>query len=578
MVWRGPNAIFRIRCRLDNRFPEDFLFSRILAPLWTIMKLLPRIALFSALFLVSTTLIYIGYHQYNYSLEGGGGGGAPVRVVHAGSKSTPNPPNSLYDKTPLNSSSKSSVLSTLPNLVVPKPKNRKLKVSSSLADRRRFKSAVPVPAAVPVPVPATVTVPNNIPMEYLASSWKPLIITECYSVLPKSAPCIQKHLTDSNPSKNNNLIQSQELLFPQIQMRIPSFAREEHKSQWLQMAANIDRFVVKQDWAVYYEFHGQNMVFRDAVYRGDPPADVWSNNGCMASGVSHESFLSSSSSSSSSHEDLKEVDVLVVAASPDSWSFQHFLDRVTIIMTQAQLILNGSPSDSGFSVVSGRQPNFRFANDYYKALGAKEHFHSRGGIRAKKLVFSCRAPLIHPYSTKMTSEQLGLFRNGLVPLSDRKVVYYLSRSTGLERNGGRQVSEEAVFIKRLQSLLDQRGQGERLEVFDPRSFETLESMVSTISRNARAIIGPHGGAHYNGRFAFPETLIVEFIPSNRFEIMFFEQARNLHQKYAAIMVDGSNDSSNLQVNFDDLKVILDKELGLPMTEAPIMQTPYGWNF
>ena len=42
---------------------------------------------------------------------------------------------------------------------------------------------------------------------------------------------------------------------------------------------------------------------------------------------------------------------------------------------------------------------------------------------------------------------------------------------------------------------------------------------------ARAIIGPHGGALFSMMYAPPRTLVVEFVPSARWRVVFWVRKR-----------------------------------------------------
>ena len=497
-----------------------------------------------------------------------------------------------------NDGNTSSTTTISPNPILKKStsslssKKKSSSSSSSLPKKTLFRPTPPLPSSSSLFNDTLVIYgdESNIPEEYRASNWEPIIITECHRSFPKAAPCI----LERNRQKTNNqtnLVEAQELIYPPFQLELPMFLNAQDRQSWIELATRqIDRFVIKDNWAVFYEVYGQNLIFSPGTFRGSPPADVWSDNSCMGRAVNHESFLSDTNDGDADGDEGEMEDILIIATSPDSWSFQHFLDRVTVTITQATLsfkstTIASSGNASSFSVVSGRSPGFNYADDYYGRLGAKRHIHSysrQKGIRAKRLIFSCRSPLVHPFTTKLTSQKLGLFNNHkrYVAESDRKVVYYLSRSLGLERNGGRKVLNEERVVDAIRRLLVKRGRQERLEIFRPDSFTSLSDLMGRISGTAAAIIGPHGAAHYNGRFALPNTLIVEFIPKDRFAVMFFEQARMLHQKYAAVMVDdagsGHHDMSISKDQITGLVDLLDRELGTKAKQPPLQKTPYGW--
>ncbi len=158
-------------------------------------------------------------------------------------------------------------------------------------------------------------------------------------------------------------------------------------------------------------------------------------------------------------------------------------------------------------ILSGAQPRHEIVNEIYSHM-VSEHLHGGIGTKAKKLIFSCRAPLIHPFTTqKITDTLLTDFKlPALVPIKDRKIVLFLSRSIGDSANGGREITNEPQVIAALEALLKKRNQGESLLVFDRRKYPTLKATVEFF-RTVKAMIGPHGAAFYNSRFAPPQTIV-----------------------------------------------------------------------
>ncbi len=110
--------------------------------------------------------------------------------------------------------------------------------------------------------------------------WAPLIVETCQPGLsPVSAPCIQQKRNHSN------LIKAQELIYPSFRLGVPIFLDEQHEKDWMDAVRDLDRMRVSNDkkWADYPTNYGQNLVFNNALYTGDPPADVWSESSCMVS-------------------------------------------------------------------------------------------------------------------------------------------------------------------------------------------------------------------------------------------------------------------------------------------------------
>jgi hypothetical protein len=168
-----------------------------------------------------------------------------------------------------------------------------------------------------------------------------------------------------------------------------------------------------------------------------------------------------------------EEDILVIATSPDSWSFQHFLDRVA--NTWHQAIISLSPLEvKSATVVSGGSPRGT-VNEMYSVMGVSKHVHNKLHVSAKKVVYSCRTPLIHPFLYHRISESFGADVYE-IPLEKRKVVLYLPRGRGDEANGGRRVVNEEDLLNSLETLLDKRGKGEELVVFDRRAYKTYTEL------------------------------------------------------------------------------------------------------
>ncbi|KAL3659722.1 hypothetical protein V7S43_015396 [Phytophthora oleae] len=64
------------------------------------------------------------------------------------------------------------------------------------------------------------------------------------------------------------------------------------------------------------------------------------------------------------------------------------------------------------------------------------------------------------------------------------------------------------------------------------------------------MIGPHGAAFYNSRFAQPRTALIEIIPDpkNFFVPCFWEQARLLGQDYSAHVGKTENEQNDMVVD------------------------------
>lgn len=104
--------------------------------------------------------------------------------------------------------------------------------------------------------------------------------------------------------------------------------------------------------------------------------------------------------------------MVTIALSPDSYSFQHHLDRVTHIIAQGSHLFYGTASDP--YVVTGRKGS-KTVQRLWELLGYdKEHvLYGKEGVEADTMVFSCRAVLIHPWLSLKALEFFGIDHNAV---------------------------------------------------------------------------------------------------------------------------------------------------------------------
>ncbi|ETL25559.1 hypothetical protein L917_04360, partial [Phytophthora nicotianae] len=377
--------------------------------------------------------------------------------------------------------------------------------------------------------------------------WAPMIVSKCMHGMDKrAAPCIKE-------ANRTNIVEAQELMYPAFRLKLPNFVNADVKAKWLSQGLHVDRMRVSEDqlWADYPTFQGQNMVFSDAVYRGDPPPDIWSENGCMGHDVAHTSFVHNLNINVSELGNGKNVDTLVVATSPDSWSFQHFIDRVAVVWSQAQLVIPAMRKNDTI-IVAGKEPRDSIVNEIYEVM-VGQHLHNPEWVFAKRLVFSCRAPLIHPFTTQRITENI--LHSLPLPTSatkaDRNVILFLSRSNGGKAfNGGRQILNEPEVFDAISAMLNATGRPEKLQYFRHDEFSGLEDVATFMRDRVKMMIGPHGAAFYNSRFAQPRTALIEIIPdpSKFFVPCFWEQARLLGQDYSAHVGKTQNKQNDMVID------------------------------
>ena len=287
--------------------------------------------------------------------------------------------------------------------------------------------------------------------------------------------------------------------------------------------------------------------------------------------ASHDSFFHSETENPVETADFEN---LVIATSPDSWSWQHFLDRVSVVWSQAILSLSEQERKET-AILAGRFPNNTFLDEMYAKMGAKTHVHNRIKVTAKNLIFSCRAPLIHPYSTQRITELFGIDIYQ-VPINKRKIVLYMTRNEDAV-NGGRQILNEDELLGNIRRLLRERNKGEELAIFDRRKFKTVSEIMLYFSQNVLGIIGPHGSAFHNARFASAGTFVLEFMPTGRFQSCFWEQSRLMDQNYAVYMAESIGDYHDMQiVGIPKLMNLINRELGKPFERNTNLARTYPW--
>ncbi|EJD46978.1 hypothetical protein AURDEDRAFT_164040 [Auricularia subglabra TFB-10046 SS5] len=409
-----------------------------------------------------------------------------------------------------------------------------------------------------------------------SASWAPLVLSEC-------TPNMQFHHAPCVAARDIKVAYGEELVYPDFRLREPVFApsrAKDDRQAWHGLINGIrERAALCQDdqWVCYRGQYGQNIIVINSTYAGKPRPDSWSDQTCMGDGVSIAGLEFDPTASGLTEEEFNAkfpVDRLVIATSPDSWSFQHFLDRVTHIMLQGEHLNRGFHGD----VVTGRHPGGS-VEQMWDMLGyGRQGMHYNGGcVSAKTILFSCRAPLIHPWLSLRTLEAFGLPSIPAVPVQKRKTIMYCSRSHGKGiMNGGRRVLNEEELLRDIRQLLKERNQGEELVLFDPDAYGSQPKLMKWFHDNVRAIIGPHGGALFNHRWAGPDTLLLEMMPTTFTSLMFWEEASVLGQTYATTILQPAG-GSNFNADIHAVLEILLAHLGKPDSRGPSVDKMYRWH-
>ncbi|KAI0367618.1 hypothetical protein BV20DRAFT_552485 [Pilatotrama ljubarskyi] len=409
--------------------------------------------------------------------------------------------------------------------------------------------------------------------------WAPVSISACEPGTPSFfAPCLAQ--------RREGALFGEELVYPDFRLREPVFAqsRSENAGEWRKLLPDIRgraAWCEESGWVCYRGQTGQNIVLANATYTG-VPADEWSDQACMGGDVSTAGLRTAPGharvntlETAAEYNEAFPIDNLLVAASPDSWSFQHFLDRVTHVVSQAahlnlshatpDVVLDARPRP----VVAGMWEMLGFG-------GEKMHYYAGAPIAAKNIVFSCRSPLIHPWLSLRTLEMFGLDPVG-IPLERRRKIVYISRSHGDMLNYGRRVLNEDELLPDIRALLVERGQGEDLVLFHELGLTSPRELMFWFHENVRAVVGPHGGGLYNHRWAGKDTLVLEMMPATHTSHMFWEEASVLGQTYANILLPPSSPGSKDM--YADIPAVLDilrEHLGKPDPRGPTVEPAYRW--
>ncbi|CAI7626547.1 unnamed protein product [Penicillium glandicola] len=386
----------------------------------------------------------------------------------------------------------------------------------------------------------------------------PLRLTQCTDTTPSYyAPCLARTLAHA--------VSGEELLYPGFSISPPIFAssRPQDAERWWNTTWLLWDRAYKLDTRLRYpEKHGQIYVFENVTLSSATPFDKWTMDSCMSS------FAPTSHTSPSSHTPTH--DSVLLANVPDSWSLQHFLDRAMRVVAQSR---DYRPRH----IVTGREGD-KSVKYLWSTLGyPPDHvLHRDTSFVASQLIWSCRAPLIHPWLTQRSLSLLAPDSLHPVPLSDRKVILYMTRSNGLTRNGGREVINEDVLLAGIQSVLNRRGKKEKLEIFNHNDFPDIGDLISYLQQNVKAVIGPHGSALHNHFWTAPDTLVVEFQPTSRPDLTFYESAKMRDHPFVVLMEDPVDEKHNMLVDVPAVVQILEERLDRELEVGDRVKLAYDW--
>jgi len=261
-------------------------------------------------------------------------------------------------------------------------------------------------------------------------------------------------------------------------------------------------------------------------------------------------------------------DSLVSLVCDGGWSFQHFIDNVFPKIAHAWELIGTDANVKLLVDLTDRR--HKPVLELLKFIGFDEQrivrFSLSHKLVARELLVPCHAPPIHPFLWSKMQALLGVAQ---VPLSERRIISYLSRSNRKEHaNAGRTVLNEHATLEALREWAQRRQPPMQLEVFSSSALGTPERVVEYFERVA-VMIGPHGGAFYNQVFAPRDTVLVEFMPVLRSEFrstmrhparMVWTMAGLLNQTYYQMPCEASrpDDTADMEVDITKLIAILDR--------------------
>ncbi|PNW80354.1 hypothetical protein CHLRE_07g313950v5 [Chlamydomonas reinhardtii] len=280
------------------------------------------------------------------------------------------------------------------------------------------------------------------------------------------------------------------------------------------------------------------------------------------------------------------VEEAAVYVTPDSDRYQHFLDHTVKVLMQTQhLVTNNTLIIPGGGVKSKQQ----VVRDMWGWMDHidrdKQVLRTTATVRARRLLAACRVPYVHPYLFLRLQESVLGPDAPVMPLAQRKVVLWYSRSGDdpSRSNSGRSIVNEAQVQAAIRRLLAERGRGERLEVHPAAQAAVLRQAAGDskayarwINQNVAAMIGPHGGGLCNIKWLAGGSLVLEFMPRDWLNVHFFEESTGHGLNYWLDVQDPVDYDRNMRVDTARVLALLRQELGKPPSRGPLLRLRYDW--
>ncbi|GIL44449.1 hypothetical protein Vafri_1896 [Volvox africanus] len=456
-------------------------------------------------------------------------------------------------------------------------------------------------------------------IEMESEKWKPLILRHCSEDMPPYyAPCLTKVIP--------NLEYGEELVYPDFEAAMPGFFNLKDAQTWLQtnygpdvqgQTSNNKRVIVdeRQGRLVFTGIRGQNLAFRNVRYSDGVLAHSWvpDSSHCLGHMTSTAMFhlhqqdpREAGGTSRKKHSGVKEgekegeggqkeqwagegayeaedklelVEEAAVYVTPDNERYQHWLDHTTKPLMQSAHLISGKTRILPGSILDSKQPIVKTMWHWLPHINESQLRGADKDLHVRRLFTSCRVPYVHPYLFFRLQEMVLGAEAPRVPLSQRKVVIWYSRSGKdmSRQNRGREVVNEAEVLTAVRQLLQDRGLGERLEIHPPAQAVTDQlDYIKYLNRHVAALMGPHGGGLCNFKWLGTNTLVLELMPRSWISTPLYEDAIGHGLNYWVDLLESQNSQHDMVANVSNIIAMLEAELGKEPVRGPIIRYRYDW--
>eukprot|EP01087_Luapelamoeba_hula_P011873 TRINITY_DN3290_c0_g1_i1.p1 TRINITY_DN3290_c0_g1~~TRINITY_DN3290_c0_g1_i1.p1 ORF type:complete len:578 (+),score=73.86 TRINITY_DN3290_c0_g1_i1:179-1735(+) len=398
---------------------------------------------------------------------------------------------------------------------------------------------------------------------FWGQSEDPVIINECYATETKQC------LNDST------VAYSADVLYPPFVVNLPEFVNEEDRAWFNERAYGqgnfqklgfiegeeklcpkhlhackyfeADSFPAKKRVVLwYYPFtRGQHVVLKDVTPRG-AACPRWSE-------PDRKAFFRPAGDAAGNKQAK-----LAYYVTEEGASFQHFLDTNLPKIGHAWDLIDPSVHKD-IKIIADTSPAWPLVPEFFEALGFTRDRFVGHSSSAERLVWPCTAPLRHPWHWQKIRRILG------IPQANPKAnkIIYFTRSVGSNRNYGRNIQNEKALLDAITSWLKIHNRPEQLVVYDHRTVSKLQEHRD-LFKDAKMVIGPHGGAFYNLLFCPEHTISVEFFPDKRWDMnialaSFWIQSRMVDGRFYLLPRPSLGGAHDMVIDIEDVLHVFARE-------------------